>query len=113
MKLSGRRAPPHPDQLPKKGPAPSISSHVRSMGSSYFRLLPCSPSPEVMEAYEGESSFVSVFIPSSTPLHADAVSSVRSRMTARRVGVLRYLCLHRPIGVLVRGSDLHPSDLHC
>ena len=39
---------------------PTISSRVRSVGPSYFRLLPCQASREVQEAYDGETSFVRV-----------------------------------------------------
>lgn len=33
------RLPPHPEQLPPLGPAPTLADSVQCVGSSFFRLV--------------------------------------------------------------------------
>ena len=75
------------------------------MGISYFRLLPCSPSPEVMEAYEGETSFVSVNSHTFSPLIPICANGVMER-SIQQASVAELQTRYKGCGVL-KEEDQH------
>jgi hypothetical protein len=65
-----RRLPPHPSQLRKQGPAPTLTDRIAARGAGLFVLIPITPPPELAAQDPGAGGFVKL----CTPLHNERLA---------------------------------------